>query len=57
MSLGRRRGKKKKTTINHEVEEELSNSRKDGLLSIKQENEWNISKDVIERGNFEDWRF
>ena len=56
MSLGRRRGGKKKTTINHEVEEELSNSRKDGLLSIKQENERNISKDVIERGNFEDWR-
>ena len=55
MSLERRRGKKNNT--NQEVEEESSNSRKDWLLSIKQENEWNISKDVIERGNFEDWRF
>ena len=53
-----REGEEKKTNnINQEVEEESSNSRKDGLLSIKQENEWNISKDVIERGNFEDWRF
>ena len=53
-----REGEEKKTNnINQEVEVESSNSRKDGLLSIKQENEWNISKDVIERGNFEDWRF
>ena len=53
-----REGEEKKTNnINQEFEEESSNSRKDGLLSIKQENEWNISKDVIERGNFEDWRF